>query len=221
MKYIYSAVWGLLMLLEFANPINAQNIRIMGLGDSITEGDYYLPILIRMLKDSGFNCDFVGIKKGVTSDITYCHSGFGGKNTEYIEERIDSIYRTAPADIVLLHSGHNHFIEENPVSQIIESHLSIIHKIKSINPKAIILVAGVIHSGKLPKYSYIPLLNDELEYMVHKLNDIKVRYVKVYENFDWRIHTLKDKVHPNKVGSQVMANNWYQIINRIIIELIQ
>ena len=90
------------------------------------------------------------------------HCGFSGKNAEFLESKIDSIYRKYPADVVLLHSGHNHFNTENPVDGIIEAQKSIINKILAINADVKILVAKVIESGKLPKYSYIPELNQHI-----------------------------------------------------------
>jgi hypothetical protein len=43
-----------------------------------------------------------------------------------IKAHIDSIYRKYPADIVLLHAGHNHFENENPIAEIIKAQESII-----------------------------------------------------------------------------------------------
>ena len=42
---------------------------------------------------------------------------YSGKNVEFLESKIDSLYRLYPADIVLLHAGHNHFAEEKPYSR--------------------------------------------------------------------------------------------------------
>ena len=215
--------WRILFFYMFMSicSLHASTIRIMGVGDSITEGGStfcsYLGPLSYLLGGAGFHCEFVGPRDGSSAGQLYKHSAFGGKNAEFIEERIDSIYKDYPADIVLIHSGHNHFIEENPVQGIVEAHRSIIQKIRKINPRVVILVAGVINSGKLPKYSYIPDLNVALEDMVRHTNSSNVMFVNVSEGFDWQIHTIKDRVHPNLAGAYVMACNWFKALTPILL----
>lgn len=214
--------WRIILFFMFMGigSLNAATVRIMGIGDSITEGgssfSSYMGPLYNLLEGAGFHCEFVGPRIGSSAGKSYKHSAFGGKNTEFIEERIDSIYRDYPADIVLIHSGHNHFVEEKPVRGIVDAHRSIIQKIKKINPRAIVLVAGVINSGKLPKYSYIAELNVALEDMVQHMNSSDVIFVNVSDGFDWQIHTIKDKVHPNLAGAYVMACNWFKALNAIL-----
>lgn len=215
----FCIVLGIIM---FAMPLHAGTVRIMGIGDSITEGGgtftSYMGPLARLLSAAGFDYGFVGPRNGSSAGISYKHAAFGGKNTEYVEQRIDSIYRTFPADIVLIHSGHNHFVEEKPVPGIVAAHRSMIDKIMQVNPDAVILIAGVIHSGKLPKYSYIAELNESLRQMVEDVNRPNVKYVSVNDGFDWRIHTIADKVHPNLTGAFVMACNWFKVLNPIILQ---
>ena len=214
----------ILLLIAFVLPVNSQEeskkMTIMGIGDSITEGskDFtcYIYPLWKMLSSSGVNFEFIGPRNSPTEigNIRCC--GFGGKTVEYIEERIDSIYRIYKADIVLLHAGHNHFVEEKPVEGIMESYKSLIEKIRSINPDVYILVAKIINSGKLPKYSYIPILNKKIEKLIYKINSDHIILVDQEANFDWRKHTIHDKVHPNKEGGEIMASVWYESIMRIM-----
>lgn len=210
------------MLLATSFDGLSQKVRIMGIGDSITEGgstfSSYMGPLKTMINESGLNCEFVGIRDGKSCGVSYRHSAFGGKNTEFIESNIDSIFSVCQADIVLIHSGHNHFIEEKPVNGIVSAHKSIIEKLRKRNPDVKILVAGVIDSGKLPKYSYIGDLNRRLKELVNDYADDNIVFVNVSDGFDWRIHTIKDKVHPNSVGAYVMASNWYKALNTILLK---
>lgn len=200
-------------------PVGSSTLRIMGIGDSITEGgssfSSYLGPLAHLMDGAGFSYEFVGTRTGFSAGVHYRHAAFGGKNAEYVSGHIEHIYRECPADIVLIHSGHNHFIEEKPVDGIVKAQSSMINTIKEINPNAVILVAGVIESGKLPKYGYIPELNKSLRKMVDAMNDSKVIYVNVGDGFDWRIHTVNDKVHPNLAGAYVMACNWFKVLNKL------
>ncbi len=194
---------------------------ILPIGDSITEGSEgkfqsYLFPLWEKLYTAGYAFEFIGPRSTPTRIGTLPHFAHGGKNAEYLEARIDSIYRRYPADIVLLHSGHNHFDTEHPVTGIIEAHRSIIRKIQAINPEAIVFDAAVITSGKLPKYSYIPELNKEIRKMVGEMKSNQVLFVDPGKGFDWRKHTIDDRVHPNASGAEHIADAWFRAIEKRI-----
>ena len=197
-----------------------KRVKIMGIGDSITQGGStftsYVGPLARMLEEQGIDYEFVGPRIGKSVGVAYHHFAFGGKNTEYIDQHINPVIREYMPDIVLIHSGHNHFIEEKPIRGIVKAHKSIIKKIRKCRKDALILVAGVIESGKLPKYSYIPQLNIELEAMVKDMNDSNICFVDVGEDFDWERHTIPDHVHPNDDGARVMAANWMKALMRFM-----
>ncbi len=194
-------------------------VSILGLGDSITEGGEnfhsYLFPLWEKLFTAGYTFDFIGPRAAKCRIGTLNHAGFSGKTAEFLDATIDSIYRKFPADIVLLHAGHNHFDTENPVAGIIAAQKSIIRKILAINPEAKILVAQVVHSGKLPKYSYIPELNKQIAKMVIGLNLSNVILVNQAKGFDWTKMTIDDKVHPNPAGAKQMADAWFHAIQKV------
>jgi len=195
-------------------------VSILGLGDSITEGsaDFfsYLFPLDSLLKEHGYQINFIGPRNSVLRGDTIHHFGFGGKTAEFLAKSIDSIYAAFPADIVLLHSGHNHFQEENPIAGIIQAQEKIIQTIKSKNPKAVIFVAGVITSGKLPKYAYIPELDLAIKKMVDARHDASIIFVDQQQHWDWNVSTIQDKVHPNKAGALVIARNWFDALIKVI-----
>ena len=192
----------------------------MGLGDSITEGaDFftcYLYPLWEKLFTAGYQFDFIGPRESKCRIGTLNHCGFSGKNVEFLESKIDSLYRLYPADIVLLHAGHNHFAEEKPIPGMIASYKSIINKIQAINPNVRILIAQVIPSGKLPKYSYIPELNEKIAKMVAGLNSGQVFLVNQAQGFNWQDYTVHDKVHPNKAGAEKMATVWFEALKKVL-----
>jgi lysophospholipase L1-like esterase len=148
-----------LLLLACLAVARAEPIKILPLGDSITEGSNqisYRPALAKLLKDAGYDVTFVGPKEAPAG---LRHGGYGGKNAEQIAELYAGFHATTPADIVLIHAGHNHFAEEKPVPGILRATESMIASARQANPKVIILLAQVITSGKLPKYSYLTELN--------------------------------------------------------------
>lgn len=193
---------------------------IMAVGDSITQGgegfESYTAPLWSMLYGAGYAFDFIGPNSVACPTGSVANCGYAGRTAEYLDTKIDSLYTLYPADVVLLHAGHNHFAEENPVEGIVAAQRSIILKIMARNPAAKIIVAQVIPAGKLPKYSYIPELNDRLAEMVRSLSSDNVTLANVAEGFDWRRHTVADKVHPNHAGAKAMAARWMEALRRVL-----
>jgi acetyl esterase len=200
------------------NDTNAKAITILGLGDSITQGgadfDSYLFPLRKKLLNAGYNIKFIGPKASSQKTDTIYNAGFSGKNAEFLEAGVDSIYTRFPADVVLLHTGHNHFDTENPIAGIIAAQKSIITKLTAINPRVVVFVAQVISSGKLPKYSYIPALNEQIAVMVKHLNNKHVILVNQEKGWDWQKYTIADKVHPNALGAEKIAQAWFKALKR-------
>ena len=109
---------------------------ILCLGDSITEGtNYYRHILNDKLLEAGYCVSFIGPKSSEKSGVLLKHAGYSGKNTGFLDEHFEEIYREHPADIILLHSVHNSFAKHKPVKKIISGLESIIAKARKINSK--------------------------------------------------------------------------------------
>ena len=183
---------------------------ILALGDSITQGGKtfvcYRQILVPELSKRGVALQWIGPRK----DLTSAHAGYGGRNTKYLLGISKEIYSKYPADIVLIHSGHNSFSEDKPVSGIIRDTEAIIDTMRKINPDVTILLAQVIPAGKLPKYSYIPELNQQLALLATRLikRNYNIVLVDHAVQFDWKTDTISDKVHPNASGAKKMATKW-------------
>jgi lysophospholipase L1-like esterase len=183
---------------------------ILTLGDSITQGGKtfvcYRQILVPELRKRGVAFKFIGPR----TDLASTHAGYGGRNTKYLLGISKDLYSKYPADIVLIHSGHNSFSKDNPVSGIIRDTEAIIDTLQKINPDVTILLAQVIPAGKLPKYSYIPELNKKLASLAARLvkQGDHIVLVNQADGFDWKTDTISDKVHPNASGAKKMANQW-------------
>lgn len=195
---------------------------IMGVGDSITQGGgsdefpSYIEWLKKYLIEDGGTAQFIGPRTTSNSRGVFNHCGFGGKNAQFLDSVIVEIYSAYPAQILLVHCGHNHFSEEKPVDGIVAAQHSIIQKVKRINPSVKVLLSSVISSGKLPKYSYISELNCAIKQLVLQLDDPNVVFIETDRGFDWTKHTIADKVHPNSEGARVMANNCYEALSGMI-----
>jgi lysophospholipase L1-like esterase len=198
----------------------AEATTILPLGDSITQGGKtfvcYRQVLIPDLTRKGVSFEFIGPRK----DATSAHAGYGGRDTHYLASISTEIYRQYPADIVMIHSGHNSFSKDKPVAGIIQDTKAIVENMRKINPKVTILLAQVIPAGKLPKYSYIPKLNKGLELLSKQLTEerSKIILVNQADGFDWKTDTVDDKVHPNASGAKKMASRWMTALLPLLAE---
>ena len=205
-----------------AEPARSHAVRIMAVGDSITEGAIffacYRPLLHEQLRAAGYAVEFVGTRTSETPLGPLAHEGYGGKNTEWLAQTVPEHFRTHPADIVLLHSGHNHTVEERPVPGIIAATERLIAAFRETNPRVTVLLAQVIPAGKLPKYSYIPELNAALARLAARLDAPAQRVIIVDQaaGFDWRTDTVADHVHPNTTGAGKMAARWFAALTKIL-----
>lgn len=196
--------------------------KIMPVGDSITEGGntfkVYRPLLWKKLTDAGYAFEFVGSRTAPSPYGPLKHEGYGGKNATFLAATVPNKFESFPADIVLLHSGHNYSAETKPVAKIIAATESMIAEFRRINPRVAILVAKVIPSAKLPKYSYLPELNNELEKLAEKLNrpDQPVILVDQAKGFDPLTDTVADQVHPNEGGAEKMAARWMEALRPVL-----
>ena len=201
--FVWSAV-------AFAADSRSEEITILPLGDSITQGGgsftCYRQILVPELEKRQANVRFVGPNQ----DKTSAHAGYGGKNAKYLRSIVRDVYTQFPADVVLLHAGHNCFSEDKPVAGLVEDTEAIIATIRSLNPQVTILLAQVIPAGKLPKYDYLPELNQQLAVLAKRLasETSPLILVNQAEGFDWKTDTVADHVHPNAAGAQKMADKW-------------
>ena len=195
-------------------PPESRVWRIMPVGDSITEGgasfSTYRPLLAEKLRAAGLAFEFVGSR----GSEDFRHEGYGGKNVEFLAATVPAQFAKTPADLVLLHAGHNHFDTERPIPGILAATERLIASFRTINPNVIVLLAQVIPAGKLPKYSYLPELNAELARLAVRLDTPAqpVHLVDQATGFDRHTDTIADLVHPNAAGAAKMAARWFEAL---------
>jgi len=194
----------------------------MPVGDSITQGgggfSNYRYALLKKLTEAGYRVEYVGSRQSDSPAGKLRHEGYGGKNAEYLATVIGKHFKEQPADIVLIHAGHNHFVHEKPVPGIVAATETMIRDLRKTNPRVTVLLAQVITSGKLPKYSYIPALNEALEVLGGRMttSDSPVIVVNQAKGFDWTTDTVADKVHPNARGAEKMAARWFDALTKVL-----
>lgn len=189
--------------------------RVMAIGDSITQGGgatfaTYRVVLAAKLQAAGLRCDFVGSQVTATPHGPLRHEGYGGKNAEFLAGILEAKLTAAPADILMIQAGHNHFAEEKPVPGILAATRAMVATARQRNPKVVVAIAQVTPAGKLPKYSYIPELNLALAALAKELDRPEQRVVSVdlAAGFDVATDTIADRVHPNARGAEKIAQRW-------------
>lgn len=204
----------------------AAPVKILPVGDSITEGGGHFQVyrypLAEKLRAAGYDVTFVGTKttRAVAGSPLgeLRHDGYSGQNIGFIKARFEGLYAQNPADIILLHAGHNQFAEQGPVPGMVRDTREIIAMARAINPRVTVLLGQVITSGKLPKYSYIPDYNAALVDLAAELDAPGRRVILVNhaEGFDWQTDTVSDQVHPNKAGAEKMAVRWFEALRGVL-----
>jgi lysophospholipase L1-like esterase len=199
--------------------------RILPVGDSITEGgigSVYRAGLAASLTAAGYHYRYVGSKPADTSNPLR-HEGYSGKNATEIADELVKTASSHPADIALIHAGHNFNKAELVLTPTQEADIlnegeaairKMVGTLRAANPRVIVLLAKVIPAGKLPKYSYIPALNNRYAQVATAL-DTSASPIKIVDQstgFDPETDTVSDKVHPNEGGAAKMATRWSEAL---------
>jgi lysophospholipase L1-like esterase len=207
---------------------SADPIRILPIGDSITQGgrkdreEYtYRHPLFCLLKDAGIAADFIGTRnKGLQPEATWPdykgtpfdgdHEGYYGAKTAFVRDQLKTnLPKLAPPDFALIHLGTNDQAPETFSETIVKPLEEIIALLRARNPKVVVLVAHLNFNGGAA-IKIRPLVEE----MAKRLNtaDSPVLTVAHYENwkenpkdpatdtFDW--------AHPNPQGQKKMAEKW-------------
>ncbi len=222
-----------LITCDAATKDNIHTIRIMPLGDSITQADsqhpgYRYP-LWKLLKDGGYDFDFVGSMKdnhrGENPVQTFDtdHEGHWGWSADQIlngfpgTEKLDDFINKNTPDVVLLHLGSNDIFRGEPIQEIEADLTKIINTLISLNKNIIILIAQILPVADNRINQRIGILNNAISQLPNKINISEKQLVVVnqFEGFNPQTDTY-DGAHPNSAGEDKMAGKWYSALQSVI-----
>lgn len=209
-----------------ANISNAQAIKILPLGNSITQSNnenlsYRYPLWTKLI-DSGLDFDFVG---SMTSNyggnpvwpqyngenFDQDHEGHWGWRVDQINSNLSGWLSGYTPDIVLVHMGTNDVAQNNSVASTINELKDLITLLRADNPNVKVLLATLIPADDLLwTWAYkIPLLNAEIPSIAVEMSttDSPIYIIDQYNGFDPVTDTF-DGVHPNEDGEEKMAQKW-------------
>jgi lysophospholipase L1-like esterase len=224
----------------FPQLVFAASVRIMPLGDSITNGSssgvvpdspqYYLSYrkaLRDKLTDRGYQIDYVGSQvsgNAIFSDAQHeGHGGWvadGGPADVSIRPNVYNFLVANPADIVLLHIGTNDVDAGHAYASDLAS---ILDEIDRYSPNVWVVLALIINRATPPcaLCTTTTAYNDALDAMVRtRLNDkIVVVDMETGAGLDYRLYPsgdMYDTLHPFARGYEKMAEAWLQGLREIL-----
>ncbi len=217
------------LTLIVSGSADAQPVRIMPLGDSITEShtdhNSYRRALWHMLNDQGYEVDFVGSMTGVfpgglppIQDFDMDHEGHWGWRADELLNQLPGWLGGYTPDIVLMHVGTNDCFQGNSTSSTITELGQIIDVIRTDNPDVVFLFAQLIPATS--SLDRIIELNANIPSLAASKNTAQspVIVVDQYTGFNASADTW-DGVHPNDTGEQKMATKWYDAILPFLITI--
>jgi lysophospholipase L1-like esterase len=195
-------------------------VRVMPLGDSITDGftvpGGYRIGLWQRLVSGGFRADFVGsLFNGPASLGDHDHEGHSGWRIDQVDANIVTWLRTTTPHTVMLHIGTNDVLQNFNLSSAPTRLSTLIDRITATVPTAEVLVATII-----------PLSSSSAEAAARTFNAAIPGIVQSKVNAGRLLHLvdmhaalttadLADGIHPNATGYDKMATAWFAALRSV------
>ena len=200
-------------------------VRIMPLGDSITQGynDSYRRPLWFALRKAGWDVDFVGsMNQGYagsveSGDYDRDHEGHWGWFADEVLERIDEWAARAEPEIVLMHLGTNDIGTGQDIPETTDKINQIIQHLRAYDPHIHVLLAAIIPVAHEMAEERIRRFNTQLALLAEELDTPSSRVVLVdqFTGFDARQDTY-DGIHPNGGGNKKMSQKWFSALEPLL-----
>jgi lysophospholipase L1-like esterase len=204
-------------------PASAESnggVRVMPLGDSITEGTQvpggYRIGLWQRLAAGGYRNDFVGSQYNGPSNLgDHDHEGHPGWRIDQIDASITTwISRTTPRS-VLLHIGTNDILQNYNVSGAPSRLGGLIDKITAAAPSADVFVATIIPLGNSGQESAARTFNAAIPGLVSS-RAAAGRHVHLVDMHSaLTTGDLIDGIHPTANGYDKMAARWFSALQAV------
>jgi lysophospholipase L1-like esterase len=195
-------------------------VRVMPLGDSITEGTQvpggYRIGLWQRLTAGGYQVDFTGSQyNGPAALGDHDHEGHPGWRIDQIDANVVSWLRNTGSHTVLLHIGTNDVLQNYDVGRAPARLSALIDHITATAPDAEVFVATII-----------PLANSGQESAVRTFNSAVPGIVQTNQNAGKHVHLvdmhaaltaadLTDGIHPTAGGYDKMAATWFGALQSV------
>jgi lysophospholipase L1-like esterase len=186
-------------------------VRIMPLGDSITDGfnvpgGYRINLWQRMAA-GGYTVDFVG--SGFNGPVAlgdHDHEGHSGWRIDELDANITGWLRASAPRTVLLHIGTNDIGQNHDVANAPARLSALLDHIRTLAPAAEVFVAQIIPNGDAANEAKTQTFNAALPGIVAQKGP-RTHLVDMHAALTTA--DLADGVHPSAAGYDKMAARWF------------
>ncbi|WFF03232.1 ricin-type beta-trefoil lectin domain protein [Micromonospora sp. WMMD964] len=204
-------------------PASAESnggVRVMPLGDSITEGTQvpggYRIGLWQRLVNGRYTVDFVGSQfNGPASLGDHDHQGHPGWRIDQIDANIVNWLNTQRPQTVLLHIGTNDILQNYNVSSAPNRLSTLIDRITTTAPTAEVFVAQLIPISNSNQGAAVRTFNAAIPGIVQSKVNAGKRVHLVDMHSALTTADLIDGVHPTAGGYDKMAARWYSALQSV------
>ena len=221
-----SIVFTVLLEAELSR-LDDEKVKIMPLGDSITEGTPgtvgYREKLYRDLINSGFKVDFVG-SQSTGSGFDGDHEGYGWQTASFFNSQLNGpsgyLLNDNPPDVILYHIGTNDLGYSNFSSYALTANetLEIIYE---YDPGITVILAKIIlttdSDRNIRAHNYNLLLEEYSQYWTD--NGYSIIVVDMENALVPALYPagdLADMAHPTTSGYEKMADVWYNALDELL-----
>ncbi len=222
---------GLSQVFVSGNAIVKQPVRILCVGDSITQGGkstqaehtYRLPLQM-LLYEQKISFDFIGSRqKGLNEEVVWPeiaqgipfdpdHEGYYGQKTAAVCRQVKENFATygEVPDFVLVHLGTNDQKQGDFEKNIGEPLMDLVQFLRTKNPEVVVLLGHLNFNDNATALA----IRSTVEKVADNLNSQKSPVVTVHHYKGWHenpedVYTdTYDWAHPNLKGQEKMAVNW-------------
>ncbi|WP_328425493.1 RICIN domain-containing protein [Micromonospora sp. NBC_00389] len=216
----FGLILGAVLALAQVAPAQAESnggVRVMPLGDSITDG-YNVPggyriNLWQRLATGGYTVDFVGSGfNGPASLGDHDHEGHSGWRIDQLDANIVAWLQATTPRTVLLHIGTNDVNQNYDLANAPARLSALIDKIRATAPEVELFVATITPETDSTREARVQAYNAAIPGIVAQKGSW-VHLVDMHAALGTA--DLADGVHPNAGGYDKMAARWYEALRSV------
>ncbi len=208
------------MAVAASPPASAESnggVRVMPLGDSITDGfnvpGGYRIDLWRRMAAAGNAVDFVGSGFNGPANLgDHDHEGHSGWRIDQLDANVEGWLRASAPRTVLLHIGTNDVNQNHDLANAPSRLSALIDKIRVNAPTVELFVAQITPESDPTRESRVRAFNDAVPGVVAQKGP-RTHLVDMHSALTTA--DLADGVHPNSGGYDKMAARWYSALQSV------
>jgi lysophospholipase L1-like esterase len=206
-----------------AAPARAESnggVRVMPLGDSITDGftvpGGYRTGLWQRFGPAGLTVDFVGTQFNGPANLgDHDHEGHSGWRIDMLQANIIPWLQATSPHTVLLHIGTNDVIQNTNLPQAPSRLSGLIDQITTTVPTAEVFVATIIPLANATQETAVRTYNAAIPTVVQSKVSAGKHVHLVDMHAALTAADLADGVHPNAAGYEKMAATWWTALRAV------